>query len=306
MVLRQNTSVPIPEIYAASATNDNSVGVPYILMEYIHGTVANGFEYDGMGGPGNPEQHAHLLKQMAQIMVQLASIRFDKIGSIFQNDETEEFYIGPELETGKGPFSTAQEYYNAVSSHRLDCYIKTCFETNLKVDEDRGVTLPLVFNHLMPFFTNSDTDTGPFYLTNADFGFHNVLIDADFNIQGVIDCDDCLSAPLHVAAQLPSLSGLDPHPPGMETKKPLAIKFGKVTALDIERFVKMVAEAELSLQGENLKTSLADTMQSDGFYMWQGLDWYNSHCGWVNTERLQSFWYMYFRRIKGMSYKADY
>lgn len=154
----------------------------------------------------------------------------------------------------------------------------------------------------MPFFTNSDTDTGPFYLTNTDFGFHNILIDADFNVRGVIDCDGFVSAPLHVAAQIPCFSGLSLDTPGLETKKPLAIKYGKSTQLATERFLKILADTELSLKGEQLKPNLTDAILSDGAYMWRGLESYNSHQAWVNTQRLQSFWYMYFRRIKGQSY----
>lgn len=45
-------------------------------------------------------------------MVQLASIRVSKIGSIIRNEaDPESFVVGPLVETGSGPYDSAAEFY---------------------------------------------------------------------------------------------------------------------------------------------------------------------------------------------------
>jgi len=37
---RAKTSIPVPEVHSYSVDPTNDVGAPYILMDYIYGTVA--------------------------------------------------------------------------------------------------------------------------------------------------------------------------------------------------------------------------------------------------------------------------
>jgi hypothetical protein len=66
--------------------------------------------------------------------------------------------------------------------------------------------------------------TGPFRLTNRDFGAHNLLVDDDFDIVVVIDFDGVMAAPLAAVAQYPALSFLDPDPPGFVPTMPAAVE----------------------------------------------------------------------------------
>jgi hypothetical protein len=79
-----------------------------------------------------------------------------------------------------------------------------------KVRETPSFALPVLLNHLMGI--HSQERTGPFRLFNRDFGAHNILVDNDFNIVGIIDFDGVVASPLEAAAQYPVLSamGLDP------------------------------------------------------------------------------------------------
>jgi hypothetical protein len=85
---------------------DNAVGAPYILVEYIHGSVASELRQAkscGLQMIGKPEQDRKFREQMAQIQATVASFRFPKIGSLYHDPDTDEFYIGPELQTRRGP-----------------------------------------------------------------------------------------------------------------------------------------------------------------------------------------------------------
>ena len=56
-----------------------------------------------------PDQDTYFLKQMAEIHCKLADIQMPKIGSIFQIPKG--FDIGPDVETGLGPFDKEIDYY---------------------------------------------------------------------------------------------------------------------------------------------------------------------------------------------------
>lgn len=69
---------------------------------------------------GTPEQDVRFRQQMVDIHVQLASLTFDRIGSLREShDNPGDLFIGSEVETGEGPWDTAQQYYSAVARHRL-------------------------------------------------------------------------------------------------------------------------------------------------------------------------------------------
>jgi aminoglycoside/choline kinase family phosphotransferase len=80
--------------------------------------------------------------------------------------------------------------------------------------------LPSILGHLMR--THQEEKSGPFRLTNRDFGAHNILVNDNFDIVGVIDFDGVMAAPLEAVAQYPILSFLDVDPPGVVYTAPAA------------------------------------------------------------------------------------
>jgi len=77
--------IPVPEVFGHDLTTENEVGAPYILMSYLHGTVASDLQEAqdcGIGTFGSPEEDRRFWTQMASYHAQLASLTFDKIGSL--------------------------------------------------------------------------------------------------------------------------------------------------------------------------------------------------------------------------------
>ena len=62
----------------------------------------------------SPEQDTYLLKQMAEIQVELANVRMGEMGSIFKSSDG--YVFGADVETSQGPFTTPKEYYDAVAT----------------------------------------------------------------------------------------------------------------------------------------------------------------------------------------------
>jgi hypothetical protein len=196
---RLNTYIPVPEVFGHDLSADNPVGAPYIFMSYIHGSVAKDLqeahEYEE-GVFGSPEKDSRFWRQMAEYHVQLASLTFDKIGSIHQKGD--DFFIGPEIETGEGPWNTAQDYYSTLVRHKIEV---AEIDAAPEVRERDSFSFP---NKFMELMQASDTqNAGSFGLANRDFGAHNVLVDNEFNIVGFIDFDGVMAAPAAIVAQLP-------------------------------------------------------------------------------------------------------
>jgi hypothetical protein len=208
----------VPELFAHNADPANEVGVAYMLLEYIHGTTAAELREIHGTAPatyGTPEQDHKFRKQMAKIQAEVLSFTFPLIGSLYYSEDKSSFYIGPSLETGKGPWKTSTDYYRDLADHRL----KNAAARGVpRAKDSPAFALPVLLNHLMTI--HSEEHTGPFRLINRDFGAHNILVDNDFNIVGVVDFDGVMAGPLEMAAQYPVLSCMTLEPPGVVQTNP--------------------------------------------------------------------------------------
>lgn len=290
---RLHSTIPVPEVYAFNPRTNVEIGAPYMLLEYIHGTAADSIEELELGT--NEEATRYVLKQLASMMVELGACKFDHIGSIFENADGD-FEIGPLIETDGGPYKTAQEYYQALGERRFHDYARGHFASNEDARLDGGLHLPLLFSSFMPAFCNSVDDKGPFGLANTDFGFHNVLVDGELNIVGLIDCDAIIAAPIHTVAQLPLAAGMSGEVPGYKNTDPSRVEYRTLGTRWLSEFVPMVAAAETKVGSE---TPIADVILSDAATLIQGLNDYHGFQSWRNVEWVNGYWYLYYRLVRG-------
>lgn len=175
-------------------------------MGYVHGTTTRELSEARNCGPcvyGTPRQDRKFKEQMADIQVQLSSFKFDQIGSLYQ-DETSEFFIGPEVETGKGPWTSSLDYYADLANHLLEGTLRS---SHPELKNSVSLTLPSVFQHLIRLYSQDRSMGSPFNLVNRDFGAHNLLVNEDFDISCVIDLDGVMAAPVEVIAQYTTRPG---------------------------------------------------------------------------------------------------
>ncbi|PNP76660.1 hypothetical protein FNYG_10079 [Fusarium nygamai] len=154
---------------------------------------------------------------MAEIQATLSSFKFSEIGSLYQDKETSDFFIVPETETGKGPWSSSLEYYEDLSNHALQVCVQPA---SPDVNIASSFANPILFRHLMSLYRQQKSSEESFSLVNRDFGAHNLLVDETFQIVGVIDFDGVMAAPLEVVAQYPVLTGLNREPLDMSRRDP--------------------------------------------------------------------------------------
>ena len=131
---------------------------------------------------------------MADIQAKLSRVRMGKIGSIFKSPGG----YGPDVETNQGPFKNPKEYYNAVASQRDErCSLQRHREEGLDAGD-----LPILF-HTYINTISDDYGEEDFGLANRDLSPHNLIVDDEFKVLGMIDLDFVIFAPLHVVANLP-------------------------------------------------------------------------------------------------------
>ncbi len=273
-------------------------------MEYIHGTLASDMEGPDRGTFGTPEQDKHLLTQMADIMVQMATIKFDRIGGIHYNEKAQEFEIGVDVETGRGPFSTAKEYFDAVCDREFEFQIDRHVLRQPKMTENLkkiDFMLPLLFKELMPTLSDGKLNETSFGLANLDFGVHNILVDENYNVLAVIDLADVISAPLHVVAQVPRMSNLERSTPGDLEIHHFAVERLKKAGPRIDQFIDLVKDAERRIcELEGVRSpGVAAAIYSDGAELVRGLFDHRNGSERMNMRWINGFMYMAAsRRIK--------
>ena len=259
-----------------------------MLLEYLHGTIATDFDLDN-------DQLGHVHRQLAAIIIELATHKFNKIGSLIL-DDSGDFAIGTDIETDKGPFNTALEFYNTISKHRFRSTTEHVFYDNLEAEQCKeSLYLPFLFNNLMPIFTDCADDHGPFSLTNPDLGFHNILLDGNLNIVGMIDCDMVLAAPIHVVAQVSHLAKLERPPPGLRTRDE---RGREGYEKGIEQFVKFVEMLKTVEERFECGNAISEAFVSDAAALYRGLNDYRYEEPGLGTWH-QSYLYMYYHKIKG-------
>lgn len=169
-----------------------------MLLDYIHGTAAAELREakgSSVGSFGTPNQDRRFRQQMASIHVSVSKITFNQIGSIYLDEETSDFFIGPEVETGKGPWTSSADYYIDMANHALEVCASLA---EAEVYESSSFAVPIIFTHLMSLYGNRESTGGPFHVVNRDFGAHNILVNDDFEVVGVIDFDGVMAAPIEV------------------------------------------------------------------------------------------------------------
>ncbi|KAI1080869.1 hypothetical protein F5B20DRAFT_579688 [Whalleya microplaca] len=283
---RSKSTILVPEVFAYDFDSSNEVGMPYLIMEYIHGTTAIDlakFKDHGPGLYGTVEQDQKFREQMARVQAEVLSFKFPEIGSLCYSEDTSSFFIGPDIQTGRGPWKSSTEYYRDLTDHLLKNTVSCLNEKNRK--ETPCLTLPMLLNHLMNLY--SEERDGPFRLNNSDFGAHNVLVDDDFNIVGVVDFDGVAAAPLEAAAQYPVFTGLDAELPGIIETEPVALVRMELTKLLLVDYKEWLIQYEAEFGGDR-SAPVGNRLGSPAAIVYLAMTMYNTRNSAMNERWLTS------------------
>jgi len=253
MFRRNHTNIPIPHVHMYSVSHDNMIGFPYIIMDYVHGSTA----FDQSMALGDPmcvpeEYQAHFFAQVARIMVELASIRFGCVGSVFQLDQTagrvdqglySKFGVGPFADTNTGNYMRHQHFY---------ADYPVTLAAKLNIDNPKHSDLEPVGSGIaralkQQRFAQVEPESADFPLVNLELGTHNILVDASYTILSVIDWDSTFALPAAASYMFPFCSGAEPGVPGATVEvSPICPPLNDKRLRACNAFARAYAEAAMA------------------------------------------------------------
>lgn len=189
--LKQHTSIPVPEIYYQDLNPDNDIGAAFVLMERLPGRHLYK-TWDGL----SLDQKKVALSEIASVIVQFASLRFDKIGCLFEGGIGP--IISPCYDSPQGPFDSTVRYLQSFASpdSAKSPVLAALFERIQKELEDftRQNSLP----YLEP----------PFAMIHADFDAQNMLFSDSSDglgpkLTGLIDFEYAHTGPVYYLYEYP-------------------------------------------------------------------------------------------------------
>ncbi|KKY26923.1 putative phosphotransferase enzyme family protein [Phaeomoniella chlamydospora] len=213
--LSRYTTIPIPEILA---TENTSLG-PFIAMRFVtESLLSERLRIPNSEGRAflDPNINIQVLMKaygnMAQILLELSKCRFAQIGGLIR-DDSKNWRIGKrawtlnmnELISGancpphalsRQAFPTANDYFTALAEDHIT-HLRT--QRNDAVDDENDCRKKYIARHLFRIIArkfSSSYNHGPFPLFCDDLRPSNVIVDADLNVQSVIDWEYCYAAPV--------------------------------------------------------------------------------------------------------------
>ncbi|KAJ9490536.1 hypothetical protein VN97_g2719 [Penicillium thymicola] len=129
--LRAFSDIPVLEAYDYCASSDNDIGIPFIFMSEAPGRPLSNFWRSASSPQPDLETpgKAKILSQLGGITWKLSQLRFDKIGSLFEDGcfEIKEclsrghmLYERYYLEILRGPFTSEAKFYDSLVSTSLE------------------------------------------------------------------------------------------------------------------------------------------------------------------------------------------
>ncbi|KZS90768.1 hypothetical protein SISNIDRAFT_457371 [Sistotremastrum niveocremeum HHB9708] len=91
MMIRSETTIPVPQVHAYDVTSENVVGLPYSLLSDIPGVLLG----ENWEENFDDEKRHRLLDQVAENVLQLRKFEFPVIGSFIWDRDESQFVVGP-------------------------------------------------------------------------------------------------------------------------------------------------------------------------------------------------------------------
>ncbi|KAJ5958048.1 uncharacterized protein N7479_005198 [Penicillium vulpinum] len=223
-LIRKNTTMPVPKIYAWGLANANPLGLgPFILMEVIEGvTLGERFCEDSLLLKKEIQDCdiEAIYRQMAKFMLQLFKIDFPRIGSLPTpitwfpaharplsmkvHDLLHDAGVNAFGNRTQG-FSTTSEYLHYTIRQDLQ---QIRDQTNSIIEQQEGESnfaSLKILESMIPEMVNKDYDQGPFKLICDHLCPLNVIVRSqdDLTIVGMVDLEWVYVGPAQLFASAP-------------------------------------------------------------------------------------------------------
>ncbi|KAF5535558.1 altered inheritance of mitochondria [Fusarium napiforme] len=246
--LETHCQMPVPKVYSYSGTHDNDIGIPYILQSKASGRPLSDYRWtEPVIQPPNIRHRIcqiplscsdreKIMNQLGFIMSRLSKVHFDKIGSLFEDDNSG-FSVGEclspvltwrsrdslEAEIERGPFTEETTYLrsliSAFTAHveelSLTPYLffspppkpadyQTCDKLEGSKNRLDYCIAGQILEEMVPKLSSDSTD---FTISHPDLHTGNIFVDEDLNITCIIDWGSTTTGPVIELLSTPGLAG---------------------------------------------------------------------------------------------------
>jgi aminoglycoside phosphotransferase (APT) family kinase protein len=192
-----HTSIPVPRIiHHCIEADGRGVGSPYMMMAKVDGVPLSSI-WDDM----EDTKREIVLRMVVDILLELASHRFDKIGTIFQRESDDatkqEWYVAPTVGSPRDTsasnsvssrtFTSAVDYWLTYANANLESIRDTNFGKNTKIYQYGHAWF---MRSIIPALYDPSLDATGFPICPEDFHSQNIMIvngDKSPRISAVID-----------------------------------------------------------------------------------------------------------------------
>ncbi|KAM5353485.1 hypothetical protein ACJ41O_000135 [Fusarium nematophilum] len=212
-LLKRETTIPLPEVIDFSATTENEIGCPYMLISFIPGKPLYEIWFGHRRGDVSEElvqsYRARALKDIALAMAQLKRFSFDNGGFLTFDSAGEPSGIGPMRHVDhqamldrwfihqdpaddpiyvESPVFSGPRYYYAFS---LGLH-----EADKPFPRGAALLLKQLINHIP-----SPPHMKPFVLAHPDYDIQNFIVSETGELQGIIDWDGVAAVPRSIGSE---------------------------------------------------------------------------------------------------------
>lgn len=186
-------------------------------MHYIHGTTAEKMaeiKQCEAGMYGDVTQDHHFRHKLAEIQARISSCKCSVVSSpaCLGGKENPSLTIGPDVYTGSGPWNSSENYYRHLTEALIEEAVNKGYSDN---GGSPSYELPaLLFNLVKTHSMREFAETG-FPSSHRDLGAHNILVNDQFKIVGIVGLKDVAAVPPEMVAQYPPLSCMEIDLPGV-------------------------------------------------------------------------------------------
>lgn len=188
-VVREHTTIPVPQVFCFEVSADQPFGYPYMLMEALDGrTFPEGL------ATAIPVQHrAKVAKQLANVFSELQNLTFSRIGRLWCGENADEpvKVVKMVWHALSGPLDTSLEYfYHQIQEDNQDIMYR------MHPGDPDWLTACWVLKSSLAHMIIEDRVRGPFPLIHFGLQSRNMLFDDEYNLTGLIDWTCAQAAPL--------------------------------------------------------------------------------------------------------------
>lgn len=197
----ENTSLPIPHVHAYDCANNNVLGHPYVIMDYVHGTRLIDVWNEPSWWSGERTKQ-RLLASIAGYMVELSKHEFDHIGRLDRTEPGGTYHVVPfpahsifdhDFKPSKpqfGPFISTHTFLRTVLEEHwngADCSLPV-------------KALVAILQMYLGIIPDARYDGAPFVLGHPDLDSQNIILDDAGDVVAFIDWDGIATYPRQIGA----------------------------------------------------------------------------------------------------------